>query len=270
VPKYKKKRARELKHDKFRDTTMQVFDRLGDRLEGKGKAILYGILAVIVAAALIGFFVRWRNRKGDEARAALGRAIAITQAPVSSASPMPGTPAGRYTSHQERAQKAIEEFQKVVAKYGDPYRTEARYFIATNLLLVDRNKGISDLSELGKNSNQEIVILSKFALAQAKEADNSLDEAAALYKEVAALNGNVVTAENANLRLAMVYSKQGKKKEAGDLLFNIADAARKAKDPEGNPKPQSQAARQASQELQKLDPARYDQLTPDAVPNLPF
>ncbi len=43
VAKYKKKRARELQHDKFRDTAGVVFDRLGDRLEGKGKTILYGI-----------------------------------------------------------------------------------------------------------------------------------------------------------------------------------------------------------------------------------
>lgn len=270
MAKYKKKRARELKHDKFRDTTMHAVDRLGDLLAGKGKTILYGIVALIAFSVLVAVFVRWRNRKADEARAAVGRGIAITQAPVSAASSAPGTPAARYSSQQERAQKAIEEFQKVVAKYGDPYRTEARYFIATNMLQVDRNKGISDLSELGKNSNQEIATLSKFALAQAKESDNSLDEAAALYKELAAQNSNIVTADNANLRLAIVYSKQGKKKEAADILFNIVDAARKAKDQEGNPKTQSQAAREAAQELQKLDPARYEQLPPEATPNLPF
>lgn len=248
---------------------MRVFDRLGDRLEGKGRTILYGIVAVVLIAAMVGLFVRWHNRKADEARAALGRAIEITQTPVSS-SPTPGAPAPRFTSEQERAQKAIDEFQKVAAKYGDPYRTEARYFIATNMLHVDRNKGLSDLSELGKNSNKEVASLSKFALAQAKEADGNLDEAAALYRELAAENGAVVTPDTANLRLALVYAKQGKKKEAADLLFNIVDAARKAKDSEGNPAPQSQAARDAAEELQKLDPARYEQLTPEAPPSLPF
>jgi tetratricopeptide (TPR) repeat protein len=269
VAKYKKKRARELKHDKFRDTTMRVFDRLGDRLEGKGKTILYGIVALILVAALVGLFVKWRNRKSDEARAALGRAIAITQIPVSS-SPVPGTSTPRFGSEQERAQKAIEEFQKVATKYGDPYRTEAQYFIATNLLQVDRNKGLTDLSELGKNSNKEVASLAKFALAQAKEADGKFDEAIALYRELAAENGSVVTPDTANLRMALVYAKQGKKKEAADLLFNIVDAARKAKDQEGNPAPQSGAARAAGDELQKLDPARYDQLPAEAPPNLPF
>ena len=43
MAKYKKKRARELKHDKFRDAAMKAFEDLGERLEGKGRAILYGI-----------------------------------------------------------------------------------------------------------------------------------------------------------------------------------------------------------------------------------
>lgn len=264
---YNKKRARELKHDKFRDTTMTVVDRLGDRLAGKGKTILYSIVAIVVLAALIGLFVRWRGRKTDEARAALGRAIAITQVPVS-ASPAPNSSTPNFSSEQERAQKAIDEFQKVAAKYGDPYRIEARYFIATNLLYVDRNKGLSDLSQLGKESNKEVAALSKFALAQAKETDSQFDEAAALYRELAAQNTEVVTADTANLRLALVYSKQGKKKEAADLLFTIVETARKAKDKDGNPAPQSQAARDAAQELQKLDPARYEQLPPEASANL--
>jgi tetratricopeptide (TPR) repeat protein len=269
VAKYKKKRARELKHDMFRDTTMSLFDRLGDRLEGKGRTILYGIVAVLVIAAMTGLFVRWRNRKSDEARAALGRAIAITLIPVSS-SPVPGTAAEHFASEQEKAQKAIDEFQKVAAKYGDPYRTAARYFIATNSLVVDRNKAIGELSELARSSNKEVATLSKFALAQAKEADGAFDEAAALYRELATANSNIVTPETANLRLALLYAKQGKKKEATDLLFSIVDAARKAKDKEGNPAQQSGAAREAADELKKLDPSRYDQLTPEAPPNLPF
>ena len=269
MAKYKKKRARELKHDKFRDTTMRLFDRLGDQLEGKGRAILYGIGGVVLLSLIVGLFIRWSNRKSDEARYALSRAIAITTTPVS-APPAPGSSAQSFSSEQERAQKAIDEFQKVAAKYGEPYRTEARYFIATNLLYVDRNKGISDLSELGKTSNKDVASLAKFALAQAKEADGKYDEAIALYRELAGENSTVLSPETANLRLALAYKKQGKKKEAADLLFNIVDTARKAKDSEGNPQQQSQAARDAAQELRKLDPARYDQLPPEPAPNLPF
>lgn len=270
MAKYNKKRARELKHDVFRDWAMKMFDRVGDQLEGKGRTILYGIGGVIVVAVIIGFLFKWTNRRADDSRQALGRAIAIATAPVS-ATPTANANGGlSFSSAQERAQKAIEEFRKVEAKHGEPYRTEARYFIATNLLVVDRPKGLSDLTELSKSSNSEVAALAKFALGQAKEADAKYDEAAALYRELVAQNSAVVTPETANLRLATVYKQQGKKKEAADLLFSIVDAARKAKDPEGLPATQSQAARDATQELQKLDPDRYAQLPAEATPNSPF
>ncbi len=270
MAKYKKKRARELQHDKFRDTAMTFFDRLGDRLEGKGKAILYGLAGVVLLAVLVGIWIKWNNRKTDEARRALGRAIAIATAPASSTGePNPNAPS--FTSEQERAQKAIEEFQKVAAKYGDPYRTEARYFIATNLLYIDRDKALSELAEVSKARVVEPATLAKFALAQAKEADGKYDEAAGLYTELAAQNSVVVSPETANLQLANVYEKQGEKKEATDLLFNIVDASRKAKDKDGIPIPPSAAARGATEKLQKLDPERYAKLTPETPgSDLPF
>lgn len=265
MARYKKKRARELQHDRFRDTAIGLFDRLGDLLEGKGRAILYGIVGVIVAAALVGFWLSWSRRKTDEARRAMGRAIAIATTPVS-ATPVPNSTTPVFASEQERARKALEEFQKVAAKYGDPYRTEARYFAATNLLYVDREKGVSELTDLTTSSLVDVAALSRFALAQAKEADGKFDEAAQLYSQLAGQNLAIVTPENANFRLAMVYLKQGKKKEATDILFHTVDTARKAKDPNGMPLPQSEAARQASQELQKIDPERYAQLPPEAPP----
>jgi len=264
VAKYKKKRARELQHDKFRDTAGKIFDRVGDRLEGRGRALLYGLAGLVVLAVLVGVFVKWNNRKSDEARRALGKAIAIATAPVATASPIPGAPATDFSSEQERSQRAIEVFQQVANKYGDPYRTEARYFIATILLSTDRNKAMSELAEVSKSTLVEPAALAKFALAQALEADGKYDEAAKLYSELAARNSEIVPSDSANLRLAAVYEKQGKTKESVDLLFNIVDASRKAKDTDGTPLPPSAAARDASEKLQKLDADRYAKLTPEA------
>jgi hypothetical protein len=73
------------------------------------------------------------------------------------------------------------------------------------------------------------------------------------------------------VRLAAVYDKQGKKKEAADLLFNIVDTARKARGKDGKPIPESSASREATQLLLKIDPARHAQLTPPPAPTgLPF
>jgi tetratricopeptide (TPR) repeat protein len=262
VAKYKKKRARELQHDRFRDTTMSFFDRLGDLLEGRGRTILYVLGGIIVAGVLIGVFVKWSNKKSNEARAALGRAITISRAQVST-TPVPGSTDLTFATDKERAQRAIDEFEKVAAKYGDPYRSESQYFIASNRLVVDRQKGITELTELQNSKIGDVAALSKFALAQTYESDGKYDDAARLYTELAKLNSPTVTAESANLRLAKVYEKQGKKKEAADLLFNIVDASRKNKGSDNRPLPQSSAAREAADELQKLDPDRYAQLPPE-------
>jgi len=267
VAKYKKKRARELQHDRFRDTTMGFFDRLGDALEGKGRTILYGLGGLLLAGLLVILFVKWNHKKSNEAREAMGRAITITKAPVM-ATPIAGTTELTFNSDVERAQKAIAEFEKVAAKYGDPYRTESLYFIASNRLVLDRPKGLTELEQLSKSNVAEVATLSKFALAQAKESDGKLDEAAQLYTEIAKLNSPTVSAETANLRLAKVYEKQGKKKEAADVLFNMVDASRKAKGPDNQPIPTSAAAREAADELQKLDPDRYAQLPPETPPVL--
>ena len=263
MARYKKKRARELQHDRFRDTTMGIFDRLGNMFEGKGKTILYAIGSVALVAALVGGWIIWSRRKTDEARRAMGRAIAIAATPVN-ANPIPGANTPSFPSEQERARKAIEEFEKVAAKYGDPYRSQARYFVATSQLYVEREKGMNELAQLSSSGVADVAVLSKFALAQAKEVDGKYDEAAALYSQIVPLNSVLVSSETANLRLATVYQKQGKNKESIDLLFQIADTARKAKDKDGNPLPQSEAARDAAQQLQKLDPERFTKLTPEA------
>ena len=262
MAKYKKKRARELQHDRFRDTTMGLLDRVGNLLEGKGRTILYGLGGIVVVVLLVTFFVKWNNRKNDEAQQALGRGITIAKAPVMAA-PIPGSTELVFPTEKERSERAIAIFEQVAAKYGDPYRAEARYFIATNRLALDRTKAMSELAELNNSGVAEVAVLSKFALAQAYESDNKFDEAAKLYTELARLNGATVPAETANLRLAKVYEKQGRKKEAADMLFNIVDASRKAKGPDNLPLPTSSAAREAADELQKLDPDRYAQLPPE-------
>jgi hypothetical protein len=271
VARYNKKRARELQHDRFRDTTLSIFDRLGDRLEGKGRTILYGIAGLVAVIALAAIWSWYSARKTDEARRALGRAIEVASAPVSP-TPAPGSTDLNFSTEKERAERAVKEFQAVAAKYGDPYREKARYFAAANLLTIDRVKGLSELEALTKSSDKEVATLSKFALAQAKEEDAQYDAAAARYAELAKQADSIITSDVANLRLASVYEKQGKKKEAADLLFSIGEAARTAKDQDGKPRTPTTAERDALQKLEKLDPARFAQLPPEPPPtsNLPF
>lgn len=257
-----KKRAQELKHDAFRDKTLGMVDVLSNKLEGKGRAILYG-LGAIVAIGLIAWFWTGRiDKKRQEAYRALGHAIEISSAPVTP-SPSPGSTELSFLTEKDRAERAVKEFQAVAAKYGDPYRELAKYFVAANKLSINRSEGVGELEGLSKSTNEEVSTMAKFALAQAKEEDGQSDAAAALYIELAKKNSSVIPADTANLRLASVYEKQGKKKEAADILFAIVDSSRKAKDADGQPMTPSAAAREATTKLEKLDSARYAQLPPE-------
>lgn len=268
-----KKRQRELRHDRFRDTTINAFDRLGNQLEGRGRTILYGLAAVVALTALAGLWSWWSGQRADEARRALGHAIEIAEARVEP-SPAPGTTVPgtiTFPTERERAQKAFEEFQNVAAKYPDPYREKARYFAAVNLLPLDRNRGLSELEALAKNGSSETVSWAKFALAQAREADRQYDQASALYSELAKQSDEFVPHDTVNLRLAAIYERQGKKNEAADILFQLVESARKAKDQNGKPLPESPTVREAAQKLQSLDSARSAQLPPEPpASNLPF
>src|SRR5439155_7231227 len=77
LAKYKKKRARELKHDRFRDTTILLADRLAERVAGRGRQMLYGLGVIVILAAAAYGVVRWRNKHAEEAEQAMGRAIVI-------------------------------------------------------------------------------------------------------------------------------------------------------------------------------------------------
>ncbi len=269
MAKYSKKRQRELKKDQFRDKTMEVFDRLGDSLEGKGRTILYVIAGIVAVAILAGIFSWWSNKKSQEGAQALGRAIEIASAPIQAA-PAPNSTQPSFTTERERAQRSVDEFQKVANKYGGQTREIARYFIAVNLLSLDRNRALTELDALTKSSYKDVATQARFALAQAKEADGKYDEAVSIYKQLIQENNPAIPSDTINLRLASIYEKQGKTKEAVDLLFQIAENARKAKTPEGKPQPKSSAAREAEQKLEKLDAARFAQLPQEALSDLPL
>ena len=127
------------------------------------------------------------ERAQRRAEAAMGRAIAIARAEINPAPPA-NSKDPVFSTEQERAKRAIEEFQKVVAKYGDPYRSEAQLFIARNLLVTEPERGVAELQNLSTGSG-DVAVLAKFALAQKKEADGKLDEAAAI--EVRGLVGDL-------------------------------------------------------------------------------
>jgi len=272
-----KKRAQQLKHDKFRDATMRGFDRLGNRMEGRGRTILYALAGLVALAVLFGLYRTWSGRQADRAGLALSNAIKIANAPVVTGTPLPGQTGPTFPTERERAQKAVEEFRKVAAEHGDPHRELARYFAAANLLMVERDKGVAELEGLTRSGNDEVAARARFALAQAREAEKRYDEALALYNELLKDKNPVVPADTVNFRIAAVYEQQGRKDEAAEILFRMVEAGRNAKDKDDKPVPLSTTAREATTKLQALSPERYAQLPPEptigsgnTIQNMPF
>jgi len=233
--------------------------------------------SLVVLAVLFGLYRTWSGRAADRAGLALGNAIKIANAPVTTGTPPPGESGPTFPTERERAQRAVEEFRKVAAEHGDPHRELARYFAAANLLMVERDKGVAELEGLTRSGNDEVAARARFALAQAHEADQQYDQALALYNELLKDKNPVVPADTINFRIAAVHEREGRRDEAADILFRMVEEARKAKDKDGKPVPLSTTAREATTKLETLHPERYAQLTPEpsaapgnSIQNMPF
>lgn len=231
-------------------------------MEGRGRTILYAIAGLIALAIIFGIYSWWSGRRAEAARLALGKAIETADAPVVSGTPLPMQTGPTFPSERERAQKAVEEFEKVEKEHGGTYGELARYFKAVNLIDVDRGRGLSELENLSRSGSGDVAARARFALAQAREADGQYDAAAALYQELLKEKEPHVASDTLNLRLASTYEKQGKKDEAADLLFRVVEAARKAQGKDGKPQPETPSITAAADKLKTLNPERYAQLPP--------
>ncbi|MEP7213693.1 MAG: hypothetical protein ABI791_11475 [Acidobacteriota bacterium] len=258
--------------DSFQKSVGKTIEHAGRKLDGQGKNILYGLGALLVLGIIVWIFYTWSGKSNAAAQAALGKAIETSQAQVTDQAPPAGSTAKTFKTEKERAEASVAQFQKVAETYGGSAGEKAKYFAAVNKLSLDRGAAISELDALSKTSG-EVGKLSKFALANAKVADGQLDDAAALYKELAATDDAVVAKDTINLQLASVYEKQGKNKEAADVLYDLVKSASEAKDMDGKSLPLSTTAESAKAKLKMLDPQRAASLPEpagDAADGLPF
>lgn len=254
--------------DPMQQKVLPKIEGLGDKLEGKGRTILYGLGALAVLAIIVVLFMKWSGRSGGAAQAALGAAIETSSAQISQIAPPAGSTQKTFKTEKERSEAAIAEFQKVVDTYGGAVGEKAKYFIAVNRLTLDRPAGIQELEGIASGSS-DTAKLAKFALAQTRVDDNRLDEAVTLYQELAAMSDPIVAKDTVNFEIGKIYEKQGKKQEAADIYFNIAMAASEAKDLDGKPVRMSETATAAKDKLKELDPERAKQIV-EPTPESPF
>lgn len=245
--------------DPFQQKVMPHIEAVGEKLEGKGRKVLYAVAALVVVSLIVWVFVERTRRTNAEAQTALGKAIETSQARISETGPMAGSTEKTFKTEKERAEAAIAEFQAIADKFGGAHAEKARYFIAVNRLTVDRPAGIQELEAL-VTADSDVGKLAKFGLAQTRAADGRFDEAAALYEQLSAMDDPVIAKDSINFALAGVYEKLGRRNQAIDLYFNIAIAANSAKDMDGNPIRMTETATNARDKVKELDPERAKQL----------
>lgn len=267
IPVNEPKNKKPYRDDFQRNVGAQV-EEVGKKFEGKGKTIMYALAAVGVLVLLIGIYSVWTRRTNNAAQAALGKAIETSQAQVTD-SPLPvGSTQKTFKTEKERSEAAINEFQTVVDKYGNPYQEKAKYFIAVNRLSVDRATAVTELEGLS-GSSSDVGTLAKFALAQTKAGDGKLDEAVTLYTQLAGLSNSIVAKDTINFELAQIYQKQGKTEDAANLYFNIAKTASEAKDADGKAIPMTQTAREAKEKLGEINPEKAKEIV-EPTPESPL
>jgi tetratricopeptide (TPR) repeat protein len=254
--------------DAFQSTMIKKVEDAQKKFEGKGKTALYALAAVAVFLVVAAIIWRWSGANDAKAQAALGKAIETAQAQVTDVPAAAGSTLKTFKTEKERAEASIAEFQAVADKFGGSVGERARYFVAVNRLSVDRAIAINELDALSKTSG-DIGKLAKFALAQAKAADGKLDEAVALYQELATSSDPIIAKDSINFELAKLLEKQGKKTEAAEIYFNIAKAASEAKDADGKPVPPGTTARDAKDKLTELNPEKAKEIV-EPTPENPF
>lgn len=243
-------------------------EEAGKVFEGKGRQILYGLVALAVLAILITLWFNYSKRSEAAAQTALGKAIETSQAQINEAGPLAGSNQKSYKSEKERAEAAIAEFESVASTYGGAIAEKAKYFIAVNRLYVDRAAAIAELEAISQTSTPSGK-MAKFALAQTRFADGRYDDAVALLRELAAADDPIVAKETIQFELAKVLEKQGKAGEAADIYFEIAKAASELKDAEGKPKLFSDSATESKKRLEEIAPDRAKEIV-EPTPENPF
>ncbi|MFB3815399.1 MAG: tol-pal system YbgF family protein [Terriglobales bacterium] len=230
---------RQLKQDKFAETTKET---ISWAVEHRAALVTTLVVVGVAMAAIIGGLWYWKHNN-TAANAALGKAMQIYEAPVlpGGAPDMPGVLT--FTSAQERARAAHNEFQKIADQYGRTAPGKlARYMAAmTSIQTGDAKSGEQQLQQVVSSGNKEIAGLAKLSLAGIYRDSNRAKDAIPLYKDLIANSVATVPKVTAQLELAAVYEATGQPGEASKLYQEIIKES-----------PQSPAAMTANQKLGSL------------------
>jgi tetratricopeptide (TPR) repeat protein len=193
----------QLKQDQFTTTAKETYSWA---VEHRNK-LVYGAIAVTVAAAIVLGGWIYIQQQDESAGVALGHALAVYRAPVTSAVEPAAPDTTSFKSTQDRGKAARAEFAQVAHKYPNTHSAEiALYFMG----LADEDAGNAaaaeqELKQVADGGRSDISALAKYALAALYRNQGKDAQAVALYKDLIDHPTNSVAKPQAQLALASAY-----------------------------------------------------------------
>lgn len=203
---------RDLKTDKFAVEVTHTVEYLG---EHRSMLYRYGgiVLAVILVAAAIYFYVRWQHAARQEA---LSQALQTQNAPASSV----GNPFIKSFNSQAEKDAAVDKaFNEIIAKYGGSDEAAIAHFMlgtsfADKGKISEAEKHLRAAADSGKT---EYAALAKLALADVLVAQGKDADAEKALRDVIAKPATLVSKDQATIALARLIAPK-KPQEAQKLL----------------------------------------------------
>lgn len=213
-----------LKRNPFAEATfgvVEAFQQNRSRVMG-GLAVL-AVLVVIVAGVMA-----WRARQANQAGAALGVAVAISQAQIVPIASIPGAtqPAGTYPSVQARAEAAIVAFTDVVTQHpGTQAARVASFHLASELLAAGRAAEAAEaFASVADQAGRTVYgATARLGQAEALLAVGRTDEALKIYTDMAAVRDGVLPADGLLMQLGRASARAGKPAEARAAFQRVID-----------------------------------------------
>lgn len=214
----------ELKRNPFAEATLGVVETLRqNRSRVMGGLAVLGALAVVIAGVMA-----WRAREANQAGAALGIALATSQAQIVPIATMPGAtqPPGTYPSVQARAEAAVEAFTDVVTQHpSTPAARVAAFHLASELLAAGRAAEAAEAFASVADQAGATVYGSAARLGQAEAllAVGRTDEALKIYTDMAAARDGALPTDGLLMQLGRASARAGKAAEARAAFQRVID-----------------------------------------------
>jgi tetratricopeptide (TPR) repeat protein len=192
----------QLKHDRFTDATR---DAVHWSVEHRNTLIL--VAAALLLALVGGFgYAQYTASQNEKASLALADAIRVYNTPIRQADQPVDPNAKSFASLAERSGAAHDAFLKVANEFsGTPNGKYARYLAGVAAMEKGDSAEAERLLKETAALSGDIAALARMALAALYRDQSKLEDAARLYREVAAMNALIVPRTTAQLELAQMY-----------------------------------------------------------------